>query len=265
MISNRYLFSLLGIFIILFSLPVFSQTAEEMEGRMNKIKLDGKNVFGEDTNGSEEKALKNALYDLLVTANESRGENGLPNLSVEDIQGNVTTLNYKKGGRYTYLVYLPLSQIMKMQPGGGREDTAYTPPPPQKETSPATPSRPTSPAVPARQEPPRQETPSYPAMPTAQNSVLPGTVLETLSAQDNWVEIKGFLGRFKKEGKISETGAETSFVQVPADAYAILIDDKGGILAILSPKNSSNRINYKTNKEDNESNYSNCKFIVWYR
>ncbi len=264
MINNRCLLSLFTLLLSLFLLPARAQSVEEMEVKMNKIKLDGKNVFGEDTNGNKDKAFQNALYDLLVTANESRGENGLPNLSVEDIQGIVTQLNYKNGNRFTYLVYLPLSQVMKIQPGSRQEDTAYTPPP-RRETSTETPQRTSQVPTPPRQEPPRQESSSYPVMPTAQNTPLSGDVQEILSTQDNWVEIKGFLGTFKKEGKISETGAETSFSKVPADAYSILIDDKGGILSILSPKNSAYRINYKTNKEDHESNYSDCKFIVWYR
>ena len=89
-------------------------------------------------------------------------------------------------------------------------------------------------------------------------------VEEFLMAQDNFTEIKKFLSEMKQSGKIVETGVVPSSEEAPKDASLILMDEYGGILALLSPEDITGRINYKTHKTDSENNY-NSKFILWYK
>lgn len=96
------------------------------------------------------------------------------------------------------------------------------------------------------------------------NSLFIGEVEEFLLTQDNFSEIKSFMSEMKGKGIISETGATESIVDLPQDASLILMDEFGGILAILSPIGTNGRINYKDQKNDSENNY-NSKFILWYR
>ena len=91
-----------------------------------------------------------------------------------------------------------------------------------------------------------------------------GEVEDFLVTQDNFSEIKTFLSDMKRKGKIIETGALDTLLGVPKDASLILIDELGGILAVLSPANPQGRINYRTHKSDSENNYKS-KFIVWYK
>lgn len=91
-----------------------------------------------------------------------------------------------------------------------------------------------------------------------------GEVEDFLVTQDNFSEIKSFLSEMKRKGKIVETGAMDTLSGLPKDASLILIDELGGILAILSPVNTQGRMNYRTHKSDSENNY-NSKFIVWYK
>lgn len=91
-----------------------------------------------------------------------------------------------------------------------------------------------------------------------------GEVEDFLVTQDNFSEIKSFLSDMKRKGKIVETGALDAISGLPKDASLILIDELGGILAVLSPVNPQGRINYRTHKLDSENNYKS-KFIVWYK
>ena len=85
-----------------------------------------------------------------------------------------------------------------------------------------------------------------------------------LLTQDNFTEIRDYLSAMKRSGRILETGAIDNTSSLPKNASLILIDDLGGILSILSPRNENGRLNYRTRLFDDVNNYSNCKFIVWY-
>ena len=101
-------------------------------------------------------------------------------------------------------------------------------------------------------------------IPQPKKSEEAGEVEDFLVIQDNFSEIKSFLSDMKRKGKIVETGAMDTLSGLPKDASLILIDELGGILAVLSPANLQGRINYRTHKSDSENNY-NSKFIVWYK
>ena len=123
-----------------------------------------------------------------------------------------------------------------------------------------------------KEEPIRAETQTLIAAATTNSEVKQpkisseevGEVEDFLVTQDNFSEIKSFLSEMKRKGKIIETGAMDTLTGLPSDASLILIDELGGILAVLSPANSQGRINYRTHKSDSENNY-NSKFIVWYK
>lgn len=238
-----------------------AQTPEEIESKMDEIKLDAGYVYGEDFNDGKDIAFQNALTELTAYANELRAEKGKEILNSSDLLTVVKELKYQRGNRHIVLVYLPLSQMLGITSKSHSDVVAQSAPP-----------KPSQSEVPSQQKieqeqkftfvPNRQPETTNPAIIQTQ---LPDDIMQTLCSQDNWMEIKGFLTTYKGEGRISLVGNVLSYAEVPDDAYAILMDDLGGILSILSPKNSENRINYRTNQTDSETNHSNCKFIVWYK
>lgn len=239
----------------------FSQTPEEIESKMDEIRADGNCVYGESSGDDKDIAFQNALNDLTLSANEMRAVKGKDVITSSDMLTVVKELRYQKGSRHTVLVYLPMSQMLGITSKSHSDIVAQ-----------GVPSQPSQSSVPLQQKieqeqkftfvPNRQPETTQPAPIQTQ---LPDDIMQTLCSQDNWVEIKGFLTSYKGEGKITSVGNVLSYAEVPEDAFAILMDEMGGILSILSPKNSANRINYRTNQADNETNHSNCKFIVWYK
>ncbi len=229
------------------SSSVYAQA--DIDKKMDEVKLNENMVFGEDFNEDKDIAYNKALLDLLNYMNERRAEKGCGALGVSDIQPVAQELKSFSNNRYNVLLYMPLSQVLALTARSHSEQMSL--PAPSSSSGNAVAGTAHVPAV--------------PSTPTTIPAPMPDDVLETLCNQDNWTEIKGFLSSFKKRGLINETGVSTSAAEVPGDAYTILIDDMYGILSILSPKNSPNRINCRTNKPDSETNYSNCKVIVWYR
>jgi hypothetical protein len=235
-----------------------AQSPDEIESKMNEIKLDENYIFGEDFNDDKNIAFQNALTELTTYANELRAEREKDILNSSDLLTVVKELRYQRGGRHTVLVYLPLGQILGMTSKSHSDIVAQ-----------ATPTQP----IDSLQQKIGQGQ-NYTIIPAIQSggvqsvpiqNQLPNDIMQTLCGQDNWVEIKILLTTYKHDGRISSVGNVLSYEEVPDDAYAILMDDMGGILTILSPKNSKKQINYRTNQADSETNYSNCKFIVWYK
>lgn len=242
-----------------FVIPSFAQTIEKIEAKMDKIKLDEKYIYGEDYSENKDIAYNNALIELLTTANEIRAERELEMLKSPDLQPVVRELRYNKGQRYIVFVYIPLSVMLEMNSKSHSDVVPSNVRPNKSESGLLTQ---------AQSKPESNNSISGPNQPPTQLSEmkpLSRDILMTIVGQDNWIEIRGFLSQYKKDGKIKETGNVQNFTEVPNDAYSILIDEMGGILSILSPKNGENRINCKTNKQDKETNYPNCKFIVWYK
>lgn len=211
----------------LLAIPCFSQSPKEIEARMDEIKMDASFIYGEAFSLDKDAAYHNAFTELLVYVNELRGERHIHPMDDADLRASAKELRYSKGARYVAFIYVPWKDVL-----------------PQKQRKVET-------AAVSHDAP--AQTPDE------------GEILRTICGQDNWTEIKGFLTAFKKEGKIRETGNCRAAADVPSDAYSILMDDLGGILAVLSPKGQSGRMNCRTNQPDNENNYSNCKFIVWYK
>ena len=239
----------------------YAQTPEEIESKMDEIKLDESYVYGEDFNDDKDIAFQNALTELTTYANELRAGKGKDILNSSDLLTVVKELKYQKGSRHTVLVYLPLSQMLGMTSKSHSDVVAQNAPSHSSQAN-------VAPQQKIEQEqkitfvPNKQPEATQPVPIQTQ---LPDDIMQTLCSQDNWMEIKGFLTTYKREGKISLIGNVLSYTEVPDDAYAILMDDMGGILSILSPKNSATRINYRTNQTDSETNHSNYKFIVWYK
>ncbi len=233
MISKNHILFLLLLFAS--ASLAFGQSVEEIEQQMNEIKLNEDMVYGEGFKDNKDDARSLAMSDLLMTVNQLREGQGMSPVEESSLAPLVKELSYSNGSRFAVLVYMPLSK-------------AYNSPVP---TSPTVPTVPT--------------TPTAPTAPTTPAAQVDEDIIDVLCGQDNWAEIKGFLADYKRLKKIKETGVAQSPAAVPDDAVSILVDEMYGILAILSPKKSNPRINYRTNNNDSETNYSNCKVIVWYR
>lgn len=257
---NKILFSALSVFLMAGNL--YAATPDEVEARMDRIKLDDRFIYAENFSDDMETAYKNALSELLTSVNELRGENGgrpLDEASAEALRKSlkeaVKDLRYSKGSRNTVFLYLPLSWIRITDSGVGIEVVV---PAGNNMTAQTAPAQTVSAGSSGRTEPAKPVTSAPVSAPPADE------VLQALCAQDSWVEIKGLLIDYKNRKKIT-TGTVKTASEVPEDAYSILLDNRGNILAILSPKASGTRINYKTNLTDDESNHKDCIAIIWYR
>lgn len=252
------------------ALPVssFAQTPDEIEAKMDQVKMSDEYIYGEGSADDANLAYDNALSDLTMTVNEIRGSMGPDMLKTTDLQTVCQEMRYAKGQRYVVFLYLPLSLATTMKAKSPSESA--TKPTFSIESQKSSAQKPY--ALPSDNQssisqqqnlhkPSIQKTEKVPiAQQPADNEVV-----EALLGQDTWTEIKGILTEYKKTGKIKETGLCTNPQDTPGDAVAILIDEMYGILSILSPLNDSSRINYRTLLPDSETNYSNCKVIVWYR
>lgn len=239
----------------------FAQTPKEIESQMDEIRVDENCIYGENSNEDKDMAFQNALTELTIFANEIRADKGKDVISSSDLLTVVKELRYQKGNRYTVLVYLPVSQMLGITSKSYADVVTQTAPS-QSSQSNSAPQQAKEQGqkftfVPKRQQ---EETQTEPV-----KAPLSDDIVQTLCSQDNWIEIKGFLSTYKGEGKISAVGNVLNYAEVPDDAYAILMDDMGGILSILSPQSGGNRFDFRTNQTYNETNHGNCKFIVWYK
>ncbi len=254
---------------LLLCLPCAAQSPQEMESRMDEIKLNENFIYGESYSEDKDMAYQNALVELATSINELRADRDSIKITTSDLQPVIKEMRSDDGRKHHSFLYLPLSQALSLTPKDGHDNIAAN----------VTPSGSNSPAPQPQHQEERPQMTFVPATPaqtpassqvSAQASAAVMTqaqkeLIDIIRIQGNWVEIRGWLKSYKDEGKIRETGRCVSYAEVPDDAYSILMDEMAGILAILSPKNASNRINHKTGQPDNPNNHPNCKFIVWYR
>ncbi|MDE5878213.1 MAG: hypothetical protein K2H47_12055 [Muribaculaceae bacterium] len=260
-IINKILLSVLSAFLITGSM--YAATPEEIEANMDRIKLDERFIYAENFSEDMDTAYENALSELIATINELESISSVNELRIKEkkaplkvetevLKPFVKELRYSTGTRNTVFLYLPLAWIKITADRTGVEVV----PSENDMTAQTSPSQSTSATDSGRPEP---------VKPTSSTQLPPmNDILKTLCAQDNWVEIKGLLIEYKNQKKIT-TGTVKTASEVPEDAYSILLDNRGSILAILSPKTSGDRINYKTNLSDDESNHKDCIAIIWYR
>ncbi len=268
--TDKLLRFFIAVFFLVSSSCLYAQSSKSTETQMNEIKLNENMIYGESSDENKNIAYSNALFDLLEYANKLRAKKGNDLIKVSDLQTVVKELAYLdlEKNRHTVLVYIPLLQLFSItskshadiiQQSSNNQSSQNCISETERDS--ITDSEPNFTLVPNNS--------NYNGTSIPENiyntAPLPNEILNTLCGQDNWTEIKGFLTAYKKQGKIKETGFTTSHTEVPVDAYSILIDEMYGILAILSPKNTANRINYRTNRPDSETNHSNYKVIVWYR
>ena len=228
------------------SFQLMGTEKDDIRERMLEIKLSDEYIFGEGFNDEKEIAYGNALSDLLLYANELKIENGQTEITLSDLQTNVETLACFEGNRYEVIVYLPLKNLDSIQSKSPNKNNPVSSSNVLNNTK-----------IGHSQKPINNINFDY--------SKYQGEIEDFLLTQENFSEIKDFLSAMKHSGKISETGAGEKNAKIPENANLIVIDNLGGILSILSPIVNNGRFNYKTRQPDNEQNYSDCKFIVWYK
>ncbi len=244
------------LFICIITVPfsLNGQTNSDVIDKMNNVKLNESFIFGEGFHLKKDVAHECAISEILSYAIELRFENGNDErLLPSDIQPIVKQLIHFDGNQYNVFLYVDRELIMSMS---GHIES------PQILSNAESISEPNELVV---QDKAQNSQMSKGTSLEERFTPLPNDVLNSLCNQDNWAEIKGFLSTYKNQGRIRETGFCTNISEIPVDAYRILIDDKYGILSILAPKGSDNGINLKTNQTDKESNYPNCKVIVWFK
>lgn len=261
---------ILALILLVCSAASFGQSPQEIEEKMDDIKLDSKYLYAESTRDNKDLAFDDALNQFVVRVNELYETSQIPcEITVKQVLTRVSDLEYFDDGYYTVMVYMPVAEILDVNNMGVETAAPENVPVTVQIQSPApSPSEAVSPdQVPSQAAASARTAPAAPApAPYPTGFVGSGqSVTQTLSSLDNWKEMKEIIINFKSEGKIKENGNCYNMEEVPADAYAILFDGYGGILAILSPKNSPTRINHKTNRSDNETNHPDYKFIFWYK
>lgn len=222
--------------------------------QINTFKMDESLIYGEASSSNENTAYDYALSDLLPYINELRSGNGYnKKLDLSYIRSIAKPLIHFDGKQYNVCLFVVREQCLS--------DVSHIEIP-ESLTSADSKFESKEPIV---QDKPENSSVSKETSLEERFTPLPNDILTTLCNQDNWIEIKGFLSTYKNQGRLRETGFSTNPSDIPIDSYRILIDERYGILAILAPKNRSDLINIKTNQLDKESNYSNCKVIVWFK
>lgn len=245
---------LIFMFSIMLPFPMHGQSDSANLEKINEVKSDEAYIYGEGYNANESTAYDKALIDILEYAIEFRFNNGNEKkITIADIRPIVNQINHFDGKQYNILVYIPRNQILSLT-GQVAESV------PQKQS-----------AIKGEVDPMQNNPSTMPSTlsqtdePVSPPSNVANDVLYIICNQDNWTEIKGLLTDYKKRGEIKDTGFCTDPAESPIDSYCILIDELYGVLAVMSPKSSGSRINLKTNQTDQESNYPNCKVIVWFK
>ena len=278
---------------------IYGQNKEETKKKIQEIKLNEDFIYGEAASDDKELAYGDALQDLLIFANELKNMNSQPEIKINDLITNVETIIYEDGSRYEVLVYIPFKIVIETNRQSSSAKDEIKKMEEQKEakafeqsieknieptvvknevqenktetTSPAP-----QPVIAVNSEKAAEhETKEIKEAPvptitlvqveeTVEETADDTEVEEFLITQENFSEIKSYLSDMKRTGKIKETGAVEGNSSLPQDACLILIDEYGGLMAILSPASAGGRTNYKNKKSDSEKNY-NSKFIVWYR
>ena len=244
---------LLTICLILSKVTAFAD--EPTETDFIRIKQNEYFVSGEGRSVDKNSSYASAMQNLLLVINEERVYGGLDELRVPDVQPHVIEMLRSGSDGYHTLLYV--SYDLAMELSSSQTDMASQGHV-QPANPPAPPANPPTPPV-----PPTTQSQNY--TPANNYNEMPDEVMEALRIQNSWIELQGIMSEFKKQGKISTTGATRSFSEVPDDAYMILLDDIAEVIAILSPRQSTNRKDYRKNRPDNESNHLNCKTIVWYK
>lgn len=269
------------------AIPLLSlgQTTEEIEEKMDEIKMNADYLYGEGHGSNREIAFDNALIDLLMTANDLRAQENKEELKTTDLLTVVEEYVYDQDGYFTYFVYIPSSRILAMvskRPGdqqGSAPSQATAQPAPAPVPAPAVP-QPDSPPAPAYEanvptptpvaEPEPEPEPPKPIFVSNSQAAAASAgdladLARSMAGQGSWIEVRTLLSQYKNLGKLREDGRLAYPGTIPDDAYAILMDDKGGILAILSPRESSGRTDFVTRRIVDPMNYPSCRFIVWYK
>lgn len=235
-------FSFLLVLLVLTVCPLAMQAqTNETEQAMDKIKLDEKYIYGESRDANKDIAYTNALADMVSTANNLREANGLELIGIGDVQARAKDMQYADGSENVAFVYMPVDEILAInatKPEAGNNEGTHI------------------------EYVSKKDEPAVAEAPAQEENLELDDVTRTICGQDNWTEIKSFLSQFKHDGRISQTGAVTDMSNVPADAYAVLIDAMYGIIAVLSPENGGQRTTLKSGSDSNNDNY---KVIVWYK
>lgn len=230
--KNQILISLL--LCIMPCLIMAKSKDDEIKDKTDSIKLDAAYIYAEAF-GDANWAFENALINLTASANEIRQGRGMPQITDQELKPKASELQYTRRGRLTVFLYISIEEMLKI----GKAEAAAEP-------APAIPPKPTQPAQPAA-------------------GAFSAEALRSIAIQDNWIEVKGILSSMKKSGKLKENGTCKSPGEVPDDAYSLLIDDMQGIIALLTPKKMGPQKNLKTNRPAQESDFTNCKAIVWFK
>lgn len=264
-IDMKKVFLLMIMILGISTIPVRGESPEEVEKAMDDIKLSGKYLYGQSYADTMDIAHDRALFELLTQINAARQEAGKSELRANEIGGITKILKYSTDYTNAVMVYCDRDKALAFtgRPSIGGISGASDNAPVIVDKAPAKEPSITR-TAPVQESSTVVSTDNNPARALPTRGMLE-EVAGIIAGQDNWMEIQPLLVRYKKEGKFSQNATVERLSEVPDDAYAIMIDSNGGVVAVMGPLEGGSRKNYKTNRIEDIMNYPNVKIILWFR
>lgn len=269
-IDMKKVFLLMIMLLGMSTITMRGESPEEVEKAMDDIKLSGKYLYGQSYADTLDIAYGRALFELLTQINAARQEAGKSELRANEIDGILKKLKYTTDYTCAVMVYCDRDKALaftgrpRIEGISGASDKS----PAIAEKSPAIVDTPPAREPSIARTAPVQESSAVVTTDKSPASALPTRgmledVAGIIAGQDNWIEIQPMLVRYKKEGKYSLNATVERLSEVPDDAYAILMDSNGGVIAVMGPEKGGGRKNYKTNRIEDMTDYPNIRIILW--
>lgn len=262
----------IGLFITFWIGGLFllnGQNPAAVKDRINSVKLDAACLYAEVTHQDANLAYENALSELLLTVNDLRESNGKPVVQVSDLTGRVEQLEYKRGEKIVVFVYISANKALAIARGKIRgivigEDESEVPSKLQTlESGKQSQAVSTRPVETELKQPDPAVSVSEPV--NAELKAMADDEVARLVLQIEMVtDIKGFMDKFKTQGKVSSYGVAHSMEDIQDSAYLILYDRTWAIQTVLSPSFQGKRLNLRNNEADAVSKYRGYG-VFWYK
>lgn len=243
-------FKLLIWSILLFSQQMFAQE-KDVKALILDIKLNETYIYGEGTDIDKNIAYDIALQEITNNINELRLSCNKEPITSKAIVALLSQYSYNRGEAELVFVYIQTSQIMNLKTKDNPKFNLNT----------------TKQSIITEKKDSQevQSTQSLDIMSsTFYNGTLKQDMLAYILAPTQTTDLIKCLERFKFEGKISQIKNIRSFEEIPIDAQVVAYNREHTVIAVFSPENNGERINYKTQKKEKITNYRGCGFF-WFK
>ena len=237
--------------ILLFTQQMFAQE-KDVKALIRDIKLNETYIYGEGTDIDKNIAYDIALQEITNNINELRLSSNKEPITTKTIVALLSQYSYNRGEAELVFVYIPISQIINLKPKENPKIDLHT----DKKTT-VTETKET-----------QQDTSPAPSLNIASSTFDRRTsgqdMLTYILAPTQTTDLIKCLERFQSEGKISQIKNARSFDEIPTDAHVVAYNREHAVIAVFSPENNGERINYKNQQKEKITNYRGCGFF-WFK